>query len=851
MNMGDSKSRANFIYDVFLSYHGGQSNSVNSSYQKAEELKSYLNDKGLSVFLCKDTASSDFYDAINQGILQSKHFILVACDKNMLSKWVYDEIKQFDSLRKNGEKPNGMIGAYIFGDLQPSDLYKFNSVFSSIDIKFGEDGFASLYEQISALDGVYARTMITQHALSSVRYIDMTNLEVGRKIVSCINRLEQSERDYWTSYAMELFGFYNVLSIFDYIRLLSESTNVLVIRLYRHYILNFMVKASEIKPIGDLEYLILVADDNSGGKDVIIDLRNRRFLVNDEDTTLQYENGVIRISANQSQSSKNRVVISSGEHGYDQMLTPPQEGDEDIPTLLVRIDHNDIRSECVYVDVQKSDFLSFIVHSIVNKLIGEQWIDKDTAKYFDYIFTESYDKNRVLMQFDQLYKKLIATENSIITQYSAFKRTGTFASGQNNINENHRYAAVIEKIKGFYLNKDAHSLIDAISLLEMERKVELQRGSHYKQQAILLIISELVMNNMYSYENDQSVLNCLVKDLQASRSREVIPDYGNQLYTMMLSIQKEMIFSGMYESVSISMQSALSIILSNMTKHINLLKELADNREVVVSQLFLLYRQRAVIWEHLGDASSDYVKRMDCYRSWRDDTLAAINFGKSYESDKEILGCAYLNYASALNRLTVTIDTDDGKKKSYAECLENLNVAYRILRGNCARRYIGYVHLHRADCYSEMYESGLYDNTEVVRQMDLSSRKALDIFNETQDLLGRGWALRILVKAIIRTEGKDLKVRLVDGLNKLKAALVVNTQASVVKEISHCVKDFSEYLRMIEVNKLSDEMEGLIKQIFSAELKAFVMVVRDVDLDHSDIFSVQGALRLIMDKLQE
>jgi hypothetical protein len=55
-----------FIYDVFLSYHGGQLNGSYSSYQKAEELKLFLEDKGMKVFLCKDTASSDFYDAINR-----------------------------------------------------------------------------------------------------------------------------------------------------------------------------------------------------------------------------------------------------------------------------------------------------------------------------------------------------------------------------------------------------------------------------------------------------------------------------------------------------------------------------------------------------------------------------------------------------------------------------------------------------------------------------------------------------------------------------------------------------------------------------------------------------------------
>ena len=846
----ERNSVMDYIYDVFLSYHGGQSNASNSSYQKAEELKLFLESKGLKVFLCKDTASSDFYDAINRGILGSRHFILVACNKNMLSEWVYDEIKQFDSLRKNGEKPNGMMGAYIFGDLQPSDLYKFNAVFSSIDIKFGDDGFEALYKQLIAHDGVSDNSMVMQKTLSSVRYVDLTNFEVERKLISCIDGLVASERDYWMAYAMELFGFYNMQSIFDYIKDLGESTNVLVIHLYRHYILNQMVKVSEIRPIGNLDYLILLADDDTEGNDVIIDFSNGKCFSVDDDTTLLYENGTIFISSDQSISSQRRITISTGEYSLDQMLITTQEGDEDLPALLINVCGKSVSAVNTYINVQRPEFLSFIIHSITEKFIKEQWIDKDTVRYFDYIFTEPYDKSIVMVQFDRLYRKLIEDENDIIAQYAAFKRTGTFASERNAAEKDCQYSAVIEKIKNFYLNKDSHALTEAISLLEIERKSELKRGSHYKQQAILLIIAELVMNNMYSYESDQSTLNRLVEDLHASRAREVIPDYSSQLHTMILSIQKEMIFSGMYQGIANSVQSALNILLVNMSRQIDLLKSSENMRDVILSQLFLLHRQRAVIWEHLGDSTSDYEKRMDYYRSWRDDTLAAINYGKKYESDKEILGCAYLNYASSLNCLAGTHDIA-GKKDSYAECLRNLKIAYDVLRGNSARRYIGYVHLHRADCYSEMYESGLYDNKEVVMKMNVSSRKAHDIFKDTQDLTGQGWSLRILAKAIIRSDDECLKVRLVDGLHKLKEALVVATQACVIKEMSRCVKDFSKYLRLIDENMLSKEMEGLIKQIFSAELKAFVTIVRDVDIDYSDIFAVQDSLKLIMNKLQE
>lgn len=143
-------------YDVFISYHGGGINSVDTSYGKALELYNYLESRGLKCFLYKKVNNEDFYDAINDGLLGSKHFILVACNKNMLSEWVRDEVKQFDGLRKNGKKPNCLISAYIFGSICEHDLYEFNTLFTTKDIVKGEDGFERLYRLILAKNEISA-----------------------------------------------------------------------------------------------------------------------------------------------------------------------------------------------------------------------------------------------------------------------------------------------------------------------------------------------------------------------------------------------------------------------------------------------------------------------------------------------------------------------------------------------------------------------------------------------------------------------------------------------------------------------------------------------------------------------
>ena len=136
-------------FDVFLSYHGGKGDDSRSSYAMAEKLYGYLRQHGLNPFLYKKEGASNFYQAINDAILKCRHFILIACDKEMLlSEWVTNEVAQFDSLRRNGKKPNCLFSACIFGNLTEDDLFRFNPVYATIDIAHGEQEFEKLYNAI-------------------------------------------------------------------------------------------------------------------------------------------------------------------------------------------------------------------------------------------------------------------------------------------------------------------------------------------------------------------------------------------------------------------------------------------------------------------------------------------------------------------------------------------------------------------------------------------------------------------------------------------------------------------------------------------------------------------------------
>ena len=110
-------------YDLFISYHGDGGGKGASSYEKAAQLYDYLTVRGLKCFLYKKSTNEDFYDAINEAVRTSRHYVLVACDRQMLSMWVGDELKQFDGLRKNGDKPHCFISAFLFGEITEREVH--------------------------------------------------------------------------------------------------------------------------------------------------------------------------------------------------------------------------------------------------------------------------------------------------------------------------------------------------------------------------------------------------------------------------------------------------------------------------------------------------------------------------------------------------------------------------------------------------------------------------------------------------------------------------------------------------------------------------------------------------------
>lgn len=146
--------------DVFISYHNSNNAQAQSSVPVAKKLEEFLKKRHMEPYFFPSSNRNDFYDDINYALLNSKNFLLVACNKEALfaSEWVKSELKIFDSLRKNGMKRDACICAYIYGDISNEDMIQFNPIFSSVDIVrskgFDEEGvdkegFEKIYDKLT------------------------------------------------------------------------------------------------------------------------------------------------------------------------------------------------------------------------------------------------------------------------------------------------------------------------------------------------------------------------------------------------------------------------------------------------------------------------------------------------------------------------------------------------------------------------------------------------------------------------------------------------------------------------------------------------------------------------------
>jgi len=141
----------NFEYDLFIAYHG--SNNPKGSLAKAEEIYSYLTERGVKVFLFSHNANKDIF-ATPQMAQVSHKFLLVAngtisTDKlgYLSSKYILQEIRSYEALYYRGDVLEGDKRVYCYDGLTSEKGSQLNPAFNNVP-NFENNSLEDIYKWV-------------------------------------------------------------------------------------------------------------------------------------------------------------------------------------------------------------------------------------------------------------------------------------------------------------------------------------------------------------------------------------------------------------------------------------------------------------------------------------------------------------------------------------------------------------------------------------------------------------------------------------------------------------------------------------------------------------------------------
>ena len=843
-------------FDIFISYHG-DSHGNDSSYPMADKLKDFFENhegKRFKCFLCRREQTGDFYDSINRAILSAKHFILVACDKNGLSDWVADEIKQFDGLRKIGKKPNSIINAYIYGDIQVEDLLEFNTLFSTKDIAFGEDGFSKLYDMIlekslqtdrklsfnfrkDSIDGMAFLCPLTTRFYMKIKgYLHESTdapTDVYRKIADDMIAFEayvikNMLASHASPYELWIIQTQNPICIADYLTTLPCAANNKILLLDPTFSNGVIIADDGMIPILSIDNLQFVF------KNHVIEITSKKIF--DKNTiSIVSENENIELPLRYSEEYGNIVY-------YLRKLGSPlwKESSSEITNIR---------------------FCLYILHAL-----EQNYFKEGTSKHEDILseidfcmielFGEDFDsKEMEAALLDQKKDSIIKDELLLEKYYDCIKSDTGFEEFETKRLLSSKYGEIAFKLREYY---GKHSL-DILSLI-LDKLFELaedehKNGSYSRYETLMFILFKIYIHNMFILTHNE-LGEKVYETIKNICDNEYISTNRYKLNTLLCAYRKELVFGGKLVDVK-DYNSAIQNILREFSSCIENILSFSETLESnpFKEELLLLYRQRCVIWEQCGDSSIQQEERLAYYTKWKDDCEKAINIASMFDCDKEILGCVYLNLASSVNKLS--IGSSSNTLNMLNQCLNYLDIALGLLHVSAAERNIGYAYLHKSDCYEAMLIletngdiNEISKHTDLVKEIRRYSSHALNIFKTTDDNVAKCWALRLSIKGkILLANDSTLADSIKSGLKALREAFRYCQASKYVNGMAECVKDFTLYNMIIERHNLGKLLIDEIRQTFFEEISVFASVIRFLELEREDIMQMQQQSENLVSKL--
>ena len=847
--------------DVFISYHGGYATGERSSYSKALELKNYFENHEncqFQCFLCKKEHNDDFYDAINKAILEAKHFILIACDKEMLynSEWIKEEVKQFDTLKKNGRKPNSVLNAYIYGNLTESDLAEFNTVFASKDIASGDDGFETLYQMVLEKSKLMSSSLSTaKHNFEGLVSFKLR----GDTALQFVDQLKMIENEK-----------YLYSSIHAFLAYVDSEIAKNVIQKYHQDGMLFLLSAIDAKTTA--KYLAALHDQNINA--VIYDKYDQGLytvfegeLVDQPQTQVDFTIGkkLIHLKCgkyDETRNSEKTVLLSSDESGQSVIVQnyDPRNLDE----INLRFWDSDFIKYAEKVTHEESIYeYYYYLYSVLQK--RENSFDEDSlrklnekAELMELEVSDNNDMEKIEMVCTQNETDYLLSDEKLLTDYYHTIKSTRQLDFTLQISFNKpEYTEIANNIKDFYLHHNAQKLEAAINaMLDTIKRLNKQEFRSYRY--LLVLLSEICVHNIFVIGLDKLLDHNIISELKAISDVCLYHRTLIHINTLILSFEKEMLFCGHYQMIADSYDEVQNILLEKYEKLIQTVScpNLNDLPDDLKADLVLLYRQRCVIWENCGDSTLNKDERIAYYKKWSDDCLEGIKICETFSADQELYGCLYLNYASSLNRLTA--DDSTNSEELLNECLLNLDKAIAHLEKGSADRYLAYGYLHKSDCYEQIIllhsqaGSGTDENAYAnnVKEMYKYAMMAWGTLQYTTDDIGKSWALRLKAKSEILTANlsKDIK-KMKDGLKLFAEAIRFCKLSNHTNGTASCIRDFSLFIELIEESGFTQALSKEIIDAFFAETETFASIIKLLKIDLQEVVEVQNQLEAIFIKL--
>lgn len=843
-------------YDVFISYHGGNSGK-SGSYSKALELKNYFENhvgRKFSCFLCKDERCDDFYDAINQALIVAKHFILVACEKNQLSEWVTDELKQFDGMRKTGKKNNAVINAFIYGDITVDDLIQFNSLFSTKDVASGENGFEQLYKMVCAKEYDIQNTLSFSYSEITIKHISYVRPISRRFFANIRSYIKQSEisETIFRKLKEDITAFesYAVREILTKDTTLSDD--FVIIRVNNPQCLSDFLSESNLA----LSFKLLIVDYYSS--EAVLLINNSAIPVpNINDLEVIFTNASIKINAIES----NEITAMEILIGDNKIEMPHSSYNMygAIPVMTCELTEN--KWEEIATNFHNSTFCYYLLNILYQKVASQYChVKNDLFDDIDLCYMElptSFNQDDCeLKLITAKHETLLKHEHCLFKYYQSLKFGEALDKEETKILFASKYSTLAYKLKEYYSKHTVSLLTEFLNELLQAAISEKENGSFAKYEFLMYIVSEIYLHNIFVLDHSFMENTDIYSVIVSLQNEEYIDIIKNKFSVLLCAYRKEMYFSGHSNTIGETAEVALKSILRDFEELINKLIGCKENGAYYYQRdLVFLYRQRGVIYEHAGDSSLNAKERKSFYVKWKNDCELALQEAEEIVCDKEIIGCVYLNLASAINRLS---SGEKNRTPFLNECLRNLDIALEMFKNNSADRYIAYCYLHKSDCYEAMLPTMSFDSLEkidndtqnIIKEIRSNSTRALNLFKNTSDYVAKCWSMRLSVKGRILSSTKEtLKQNIGTAFRMLRDALQYCHASQYVNGMAACVRDFTHYIEIIQKENLYDELREEILNTFFEEISVFACILKLLKLEKDDCLNLQKQMESLVTKL--